>query len=1030
MMVGATVSASAGVMNSLLGKLSTLLDKEYTKHKNVEKDVMFLQRELPSMEAVLQKHAMQDELDVQLKAWVSELRELAYDIEDSIDAFMVRIEHYSDESAGIKGFMSKKIHKLKKLRCHHKFSAVFLELKERVVEANERRRRYEVDGSTSGTTTSDLLVDSRLPALYSGLDELVGIKGPRDCIIKLLTYEADSGPSRQQLKVVSIVGCGGLGKTTLANQVYKEINGQFDCKAFVSMSQKPDMRKILMDLLSQILRNGSPMCFDEQRLIDKLREFLKDKRYLIVIDDIWSTSAWEIVKSAFPDNNLRSRIITTTRIMDVAKSCSANLQEYVYTIKPLNHQDSSKLFVKKIFPSGCGVPQHLKEVSNAILKKCGGLPLAILIIAGLLASKYDRKDEWEAVHNSIGSELGKNHTLEGFRRILMLSFYDLPHDLKTCFLYLSIFPEDDLIVRKQLVWKWVAEGFIRKERGKRPDQVAESYFYDLINRNMIQAVGVQYKGNIYGCRVHDLVLDLIRSLSAQINFVIAIDDKGYESSPRKIRRLSLQASNLEDQEMQKLVSNQSHIRSLIMFRAFKKAPDLFKFHALRILDLSECNCLEDHHITCIVNMFQLRYLSLPCRITELHEQTGNLQHLEVLNIRRCMIKTLPESIVKLGKLMCLHVKSGVKLPDEIGRMQALQELESISIPCNSVRLIEEIGRLTRLRRLTVETTSTTEKMGDQEVRFREMLVSSLTELGRNGLESLCISYPHGQNFILDSLFGSGCSLPKLHELDIKNYLCWVPRWITMLSSLVHLCLSMYDIDEKDMRVLNGISTLLFLHLELRNPPEERLVIGCDGLRHLNELHVFCQHSATPLTFAPGAMPELHRLRLEFGARETLRMYGDFDFGIEHLSGLRDIRVDINYYSGGTDMDAEAVAAKDAITTASIIHPNRPLHDVRMHVTMMFTLKEAAQSVGLQSATKELNKTLIIQKFCENYSSYYHVSLRHGTSSLGLEETTYVSSGNLAIKIRREVKRRAKGTGLVLLIKAALAGSLNYKAISS
>lgn len=799
-----------------------------------------------------------------------------------------------------------------------------------------------------------MLVDSRLPALYSGLDELVGIKGPRDCIIKLLTYEADSGPSRQQLKVVSIVGCGGLGKTTLANQVYKEINGQFDCKAFVSMSQKPDMRKILMDLLSQILGNGSPMCFDEQRLIDKLREFLKDKRYLIVIDDIWSTSAWEIVKSAFPDNNLRSRIITTTRIMDVAKSCSANLQEYVYTIKPLNHQDSSKLFVKKIFPSGCGVPQHLKEVSNAILKKCGGLPLAILIIAGLLASKYDRKDEWEAVHNSIGSELGKNHTLEGFRRILMLSFYDLPHDLKTCFLYLSIFPEDDLIVRKQLVWKWVAEGFIRKVHGKRPDQVAESYFYDLINRNMIQAVGVQYKGNIYGCRVHDLVLDLIRSLSAQINFVIAIDDKGYESSPRKIRRLSLQASNLEDQEMQKLVSNQSHIRSLIMFRAFKKAPDLFKFHALRILDLSECNCLEDHHITCIVNMFQLRYLSLPCRITELPEQTGNLQHLEVLNIRRCMIKTLPEPIVKLGKLMCLHVKSGVKLPDEIGRMQALQELESISIPCNSVRLIEEIGRLTRLRRLTVETTSTTEKMGDQEVRFREMLVSSLTELGRNGLESLCISYPHGQNFILDSLFGSGCSLPKFHELDIKNYLCWVPRWITMLSSLVHLCLSMYDIDEEDMRVLNGISTLLFLHLELRNPPEERLVIGCDGLRHLNELHVFCQHSTMPLTFAPGAMPELHRLRLEFGARETLRMYGDFDFGIEHLSGLRDIRVDINYYSGGTDMDAEAVAAKDAITTASIIHPNRPLHDVRMHVTMMFTLKEAAQSVGLQSATKELN----------------------------------------------------------------------------
>uniref|UniRef100_A0A0D9XR40 NB-ARC domain-containing protein n=1 Tax=Leersia perrieri TaxID=77586 RepID=A0A0D9XR40_9ORYZ len=810
---------------------------------------------------------MQEELDVQLKAWVNEVQELAYDIEDSIDAFMAHVEQNPDVPLGIKGFMSTKIQKLKKLLCHRKFVGKFLDFKNRVVEANERRRRYEVDECTSITTTSDLIVDPRLPALYSGFDELVGIGGPMDCIIKLLANQADSDSSTLQLKVVSIVGCG-------------ETRHGEDLNGFATSST--------------------------------------GDWYLIIIDDIWSISDWNIVKSAFPDNNLRSRIIATTRIMDVAKSCSYNLQCYVHTIQPLNHQDSSRLFIKRIFPSGCGIPQHLKEVSNAILKRCGGLPLAILIIAGLLASKSTRKDEWEAVHNSVGSEMDQNHTLKGFRKILMLSFYDLPHDLKTCFLYLSIFPEDDLIVRENLVWKWIAEGFIRKEHGKRRDQVAERYFNDLINRNMIQAVGVRYSGNIYGCRVHDLVLDIIKSLSAEINFVTVMDNKSDRSFPMKIRRLSLQASNLEDQEMQKLVSSQSHIRSFIMFSDFKQAPDLVNLYALRVLDLSKCSCLENSHIKCLISLFQLRYLSLPCRITELPEQIGNLQHLEVLNISCCQIKRLPESIVKLGKLMCLHVASGVKLPDEIGRMQTLQELESISIPCNSVKLVEEIGKLTRLRRLAVETGITVE-LGDQEVRYREMLVSSL-------------------------------------RLHIKNYIYLVPKWTKMLSSLVRLCLSVTGIEEGDIHVLKGIPTLLSLRLELKKPPQQRLVIGSEGFKYLNELQFFCSYSAMPLRFAPGAMPELHRLRLEFQARETMSMYGDYDFGIQHLSGIRDIRVEIKAEIGcfSRDTDIESKAAKDAITGACIIHPNCPVFNVQLSVTMIYIPKERAQLIGLQSATNEVN----------------------------------------------------------------------------
>ncbi|KAF0891519.1 hypothetical protein E2562_009918 [Oryza meyeriana var. granulata] len=211
--------------------------------------------------------------------------------------------------------------------------------------------------------------------------------------------------------------------------------------------------------------------------------------------------------------------------------------------------------------------------------------------------------------------------------------------------------------------------------------------------------------------------------------------------------------------------------------------------------------------------------------------------------------------------------------------------------------------------------------------------------------------------------GLGKTTLAKQELNIKDYLYWVPEWTRMLSSLVHLCLSIAGIGEEDMQVLEGILTLLFLRLQLKNPPQLRLVIGSEGFKHLNELHVFCTYSAMPLMFVPGAMPELHRLRLEFQARETMSMYGDFDFGIEHLLGLQNVKVEIGYFSGDTDM--EAVAAKDAITTASIIHPNRPLLDVRIHVTMLFIIRERAQLTGLQSATNEVNEEMDFQGDLDN-----------------------------------------------------------------
>lgn len=126
----------------------------------------------------------------------------------------------------------------------------------------------------------------------------------------------------------------------------------------------------------------------------------------------------------------------------MATTCWSSFKGHIYCIKPLNDKDSRKLFFKRIFHSEHSCPSHLEELSEGILRKCGGLPLAILHIASLLATKSNTEDAWELVLNSIGSALENSNTLEGMRKILLLSYYDLPHHLKTCLLYLSIYPED------------------------------------------------------------------------------------------------------------------------------------------------------------------------------------------------------------------------------------------------------------------------------------------------------------------------------------------------------------------------------------------------------------------------------------------------------------------------------------------------------------------------------------------------------------------------------------------------------------
>jgi hypothetical protein len=240
-------------------------------------------------------------------------------------------------------------------------------------------------------------------------------------------------------------------------------------------------------------------------------------RFLIVIDDIWDIPSCEVIKCALVDNGRGSRIITTSHRLDIAE-----MSGEVFELMPHSIDGSKELFYATLFGHKSTVTFDPldEQFIEFILQKCGGVPLAIITIASLLACKP--QEEWTRVYNSI--EFGHEDyiAVDSTRKIIQFSYYDLPSHLKTCLLYLSIFPEGHVIEKDTLVWRWVAEGFVHAEQGKSLFKVGERYLYELIRRSMIELV--ENEGtNIHACRVHDMVLDLIRPVGKQENFITILD---------------------------------------------------------------------------------------------------------------------------------------------------------------------------------------------------------------------------------------------------------------------------------------------------------------------------------------------------------------------------------------------------------------------------------------------------------------------------------------------------------------------------
>ncbi|KAH7545426.1 hypothetical protein FEM48_Zijuj01G0092600 [Ziziphus jujuba var. spinosa] len=189
------------------------------------------------------------------------------------------------------------------------------------------------------------------------------------------------------------------------------------------------------------------------------------KRYAVFFDDVWKVGFWGDIEHALLDNKIGGRIVITTRSKEVGDFCKISSSVYDLELKPLDPEKAYELFCKRAFRVEFGgrCPPSLNDLSRKIVKKCGGLPLAIVAIAGLLSTKDRTVYEWDKLHSSLSSELESNPHLTSITRILLLSYYDLPYYLKCCFLYFGMYPEDYSIKLSRLLRAMDCRGFHKIE---------------------------------------------------------------------------------------------------------------------------------------------------------------------------------------------------------------------------------------------------------------------------------------------------------------------------------------------------------------------------------------------------------------------------------------------------------------------------------------------------------------------------------------------------------------------------------------
>ncbi|XP_031111204.1 late blight resistance protein R1-A-like [Ipomoea triloba] len=433
--------------------------------------------------------------------------------------------------------------------------------------------------------------------------------------------------SSRQREIVSIQGMGGIGKTTLARRVYEDpsVASRFDIRAWVVVSQYHNRLQMLTDLLKSIGGCEVVSSTEEDQLAQRLYQNLLHRRYFVVIDDIWSVEAWDSVKACFSDNGNGSRVLLTTRSAQVAAFIGSN-SDFSHQMQFLEEGESWNLFQEK---TSKFQGSEFDMIGRQIVKKCKGLPLAIVVAAGLF-SKLHTLDEGKNVAKILNSSATTTID-EECSRILSSSYNHLPHSLKACFLYLSLFPEDYEIHVSEIVKLWVAEGLVKTSEDMSFDAVARRHIQELKDRNLILVSRLSSCGRkVKTFRMHDLLHSFCVREAKKENLLHVVYENGSNSSQKGFRWLSIQSTRFNKQT---LYSSLIYCRSIFSFPGQYTSLNSKICPLLRVLYNNQCGVAYLVHLRCVLSRQTVS--TIPFR-------SWNLQTLSVLRIDEISFLEFPQ----------------------------------------------------------------------------------------------------------------------------------------------------------------------------------------------------------------------------------------------------------------------------------------------------------------------------------------------------------------------------------------------------
>ncbi|KAM3196358.1 hypothetical protein ACQJBY_072187 [Aegilops geniculata] len=471
--------------------------------------------------------------------WLEEVRKVAHVMEDMVDEYMYLVGQ--EPGIGCFFYLKGRFRKPRSLLSMNQIAVKVKEIEKDLTHLSDTKNRWVPMINDGDTSNSNYIVkrSQDLANISRSLDEedLVGMDKNREKLEQLLAGD-DLGRS-----VIALLGMGGLGKTALAANVYKKARDKFQCHAWVSISQSYSREDVLRNIIKELFQDNVSVLatvasMDITCLEETLKSFLEQRKYLIILDDVWNSEAFDDLSRTLICNDKGSRLIITTREGDVAALAS---REHILTLEALPEDKAWDLFCKKTFSrdTNHACPLELKPLSKKIANKCKGLPLAIVSVGSLLNVREKTVAEWRRINNQLSWEIINNSRLDHIKNVLHLSFIYLPTHLKSCFLYCSLFPEDYLFRRKQLVRLWISEGFVEERGESTLEEVAEGYLKELIDRNMLQLVEKNTFGRTRRFRMHDILRELAVDLCKKNCFGVTYEDKPGGSLQMDGRRLML-----------------------------------------------------------------------------------------------------------------------------------------------------------------------------------------------------------------------------------------------------------------------------------------------------------------------------------------------------------------------------------------------------------------------------------------------------------------------------------------------------------